>query len=156
MHGFREQLSGALGRCALADYAHTNQLFSEAETNVVGLSFLSRYKLTFDFLNATLIVEPGRRHQRFCPANRLGVDVELRPGTLVFREVDEAGLAWRLGIRPGDRVLEVDCTPIAEKRVRDLAHVVHVAPDGAQLLVQSEAAPEPRLIAIPAIADGGD
>lgn len=148
--------SGLLARCTLGGHSHDNQLLIEGESNVVGLSFLSRYKLTFDFLNATLIVEPGPRHRRFAPANRLGVDVELRPGTLVFREVDEAGLAWRLGIRPGDRVVEVGGIAIAEKPAWELAHIVHLAPEGAELKVRGADESEARLITVAAVGDDGD
>jgi Aspartyl protease/PDZ domain len=102
-----------IGRLDVMEFVgdrHENQVFAEArETSAVGLNFLSRYVVTFDFPGRTMYVRKGDRFGEPAPDPDLsGLGFVYRAGQVMVESVDKGSPAFDAGLRPGDVVLSVD------------------------------------------------
>jgi hypothetical protein len=102
--GFTYQ-SGRLHAVQIGKSRHEDLFVNTAEHNVIGLAYLSRYIVTFDFPRNRLYWKHGRHFDD--PDNRMNLaDLALKrdQGAVTFCD-DPQGTAGRLGLRRGD-VLE--------------------------------------------------
>ena len=88
---------------------HSKNTISEA---MIGLGLLSRFNLTFDYDRRKLYLEPTRRFHEAFEYNMTGMT--LRRGDGDYLEV--AGVygdspAEQIGLRPGDRILQINGRP---------------------------------------------
>lgn len=81
---------------------------AETPTNVIGLDFLSRFRVTFDFANAQLYLAPGRLYRSSPEWNRNGLRCLQRNGEVVADLVDQGSPAAMAGLESGDVILEVN------------------------------------------------
>ncbi|HUG19090.1 MAG TPA: aspartyl protease family protein [Planctomycetaceae bacterium] len=101
-----------LSSLSVDKFEHANLLvshtFSPQQTSVMGLSYLSRFKVTFDFPNQKLLLEPGKQFRKRLEPNRSGIRL-LRPEkeTVVY-SVDEGSPAQTAGVQPGDRIVKIN------------------------------------------------
>jgi hypothetical protein len=109
--GSRQVREGALNWLSLAGARHERQFFTESDSkdnsNGIGLGYLARYKVTFDFENCVMILEKGKRFSRACPVDWAGIDIAVKDGIPVVLDVEKDGPAWKSGVRCGDRLVSV-------------------------------------------------
>ncbi|MBI3865467.1 MAG: hypothetical protein HY290_26630 [Planctomycetia bacterium] len=104
--GTRHSREGVLAWISLAGARHEMQFFDEHNShdssNAIGLGYLARFKLTFDFENRVLILDEGKRFNWVCPVNWAGIDIAMADGVSRVLEVEKQRPAWNAGLRPGD------------------------------------------------------
>jgi hypothetical protein len=138
----------------LDKFEHTELLvshtFSPQQPSVMGLSYLSRFRVTFDFPNQQLVLEPGKQFRKRIEPNRSGIRF-LRPeAETVVYSIDEGSPAQSVGIRPGDRILTINdldadtSTPFALRQELD-------APPGREikLVLSRDGKPFEQTLSIP-------
>ena len=54
---------GRVPGIALLGFRHTDMVFEESGTNVLGLNYLMRYTVTFDFRNNVINLKKGKRFE---------------------------------------------------------------------------------------------
>ena len=81
---------------------------SRINVNSVGLRFLSRFVVTFDFPEATVYLQPGEQFERPEPSATSGLTLLWKNGVPVVERVTPQGPAERAGIHPGDKLLQID------------------------------------------------
>ena len=65
--------------------------------------------MTFDFPNSALYLEIGKQYDRIFPLKyESGLRFNMAAGNLIVEYADEEGLAYKAGVRSGQRVLEID------------------------------------------------
>lgn len=120
---------GVLARQTMSGFTHTKQIYtlddSNESCNALGLGYLSRYKVTIDFHNWTVILEKGKWFDRACPANQAGIDLVMNEGVPVVPWVDANGPGWSAGIRPGDRILSVDGTDARDLKLNQIGEKLY-------------------------------
>lgn len=80
-------------------------VFGEHEENLLGLYYLSRYCVTFDFGRAKIYVQQGKRFRQPDYADRSGLHLVRRDGQAMIHSVDPGSPAANAGVKPGDRIL---------------------------------------------------
>jgi len=103
--------TGRLAAAQIGKNTHGGLLVNTAEQNGIGLSFLARFVVTFDFPHNRMYLKKGKNFD--APENPLDlweVGVNRDSDQVVIREVDAYGPAKRLGLRAGDIVESInDC-----------------------------------------------
>jgi hypothetical protein len=138
---------GTIEEHRLAGFRHAHPIYEEGLADSVGLGFLSRFKVTFDFLNGKLYLQPGKRYAALLPANPLDTDFKIDNGFPIFHDVEEGGVAWRHGIRNGDRLLAIDEKQSQEIPFVEIGHWLF-ATNEIRLRIASAASGVARLVLI--------
>jgi hypothetical protein len=103
--------TGRLEAVQIGKNTHEGLLVNTAEQNGIGLSFLARFVVTFDFPHNRMYLKKGKNFD--APESQLDlweVGVNRDGDQVVIREVDAYGPAKRLGVRAGDIVESInDC-----------------------------------------------
>lgn len=107
--GSRLFQTGRLNEVQLGKFRHEGVLVNSAEQNAVGIAYLARYIVTFDFPGNKLYLQKGRHFDdpdtRF---NLWEVTLEREQEQPVIRAVHSDGPAQRLGLRAGDVVESIN------------------------------------------------
>ena len=83
-------------------------LVNDGPCNLLGLEYLSRYRITFDFPNKRLNLEPGLRVCQTPLNDRTGIRLVRVNGETIVRSIAKAGPAEIAGVAVGDCVRHVD------------------------------------------------
>ena len=97
---------------SVGSYKHQDVIFRQGNDSILGLPFLSRHLVTFDFPNRRLYLKKGRRFDKpsdfsFEPYD-LGFHLRRQRGNIFVCSVDPNGPAHARGIRQDDIVLTVN------------------------------------------------
>lgn len=93
---------------ALGSFRHRDLLFSEGEMNILGLGYLSRYIVTFDFAGKRMYLRPGKGYSRPSRWNLSGSHFLRKDGRIVVSRVLPGCAAERAGLRVDDVIEAVD------------------------------------------------
>jgi len=92
---------------SVGPFEYEGQIFGSSNTSVLGLSFLSRHVVTFDFPNKTLYLQKGREFGRNDETDMSGLYLVRHSGRTKVYSVDVDSPADKAGIRAGDVIVEV-------------------------------------------------
>jgi hypothetical protein len=92
----------------LGPFTHHQLYFSQERGNVLGLSYLSRYVVTFDFPNQKMYLKKGKRFNQPDSRDQSGLHILRIDGQSVIKIVDSGSPAARAGIEPKDILLKLD------------------------------------------------
>ena len=146
--GVIEGRSGFLKELRIGPFNRGDCLIREGASDALGLGFLSRFKVTLDFAKHCVILDRGKRYSKSVPANRLGVDVEIKDGVGLFSEVEHNSVAFLCGIRPGDHLISVNDKPVGDMSCSDFADFIHRAPNGSRMQIATPPSLEMREVQI--------
>jgi hypothetical protein len=127
-------------RFAVARYSHENLMFLPGRDNNLGLAYLSRYKVTFDFPSGAMYLEPGTRTRDPDLFDLSGLKLSRSADGLRVESAEVDRPARGAGIVPGDVITEIDgistqgITLFASRRMLSLAgpHVLAVRRGAAE------------------------
>jgi hypothetical protein len=85
----------------------TNALFGESRITSLGLGFLSRFVLTFDFPHNTLYLKKGKRFDQPYAHDRSGLHILRQDGKTVVHSLDKGSPAETAGFKAGDVLVQV-------------------------------------------------
>ena len=92
----------------LGQFAHRNVGFVSAQTNALGLFYLSRYLVTFDFPGGALYMKDGKLYDRAEPFDMSGLHIIKRHGEYFVFDVSPGSPAHRAGFVAGDVILRTN------------------------------------------------
>jgi hypothetical protein len=97
--------TGRLESFQVGKFRHEGLLVNSGEKNGIGVSYLSRYLVTFDFPHSKLYLKKGAHFDDLdARLNLWDVGVERNDNKLAIREVHDYSQAARMGLRAGDIV----------------------------------------------------
>lgn len=94
-------------RLKLGPFEYKELVFAEAEMTIVGLAFLSRHVVTFDFPHRKLYLRKGRRFDKPDEAGMCGLMLTRSDGRTVVYTVYDGEPAAKAGIEAGDVILKL-------------------------------------------------
>ncbi len=98
---------GKLDGFTLGRHTHRGLYFGESERNLLGLGYLSRFVVTFDFPGGRMYLAKGRHCDRPDALDMSGLHLLRIDGKVVVHSVDKGSPAAVSGIYPGDVILDI-------------------------------------------------
>lgn len=132
-------IRGRLSSFALAGHRHLQLAFLRVPgESCLGLSYLSRYCVTFDFPNSTMYLRPGKAFGRRDVFDLSGLRLVKRDSAIMCDWVRERSAGETAGVMAGDIITAIDGQPANELNLfsarRALSvegrHVVDLSRDG--------------------------
>jgi hypothetical protein len=102
---------GQLDMTELPGFRHRKLLFGEAQRNLLGLNYLSRFIVTFDFPGRGLYLVKGERYGRPDLWDHSGLHVFRPKGQTAIHSIDPGSAGAAVGLKAGDVLLTVDGRP---------------------------------------------
>jgi hypothetical protein len=99
---------GKLKKLSLGQFEHAGLRFSRVNVNSLGLRYLSRFRVTFDFPGRTAFLRRSADHLKPEPAATSGLALVWVEGKAVVESVVKDGPAHAAGIEPQDVLVEID------------------------------------------------
>jgi hypothetical protein len=122
---------GLLERFKIGDFDMRPMSVREGTINAVGLGFLSRFVVTFDFPNKIMYLKKGKRFADPTPQDRSGLMVSRVAGETWLDRVFAGSPAAAGGIESGDVLVSVDGKRANEITLFELRHLLAV--DGREV-----------------------
>jgi hypothetical protein len=105
---------GRLEAVKVGKFQHAGLIVNSGEQNGIGLSYLARFLVTFDFPRGKMYLQKGAHFDDpDSPLNLWEVGIHRDGDKVAIREVGGYGPAHRLGLRPGDIVESINGCPVA-------------------------------------------
>jgi len=105
---------------ALGDFRHCDVLFYEGESNLLGLEYLSRYVVTFDFPGKRMYLRPSARHNNPSHWDLSGANLSRKDGCTVVSFVLPGSAAERAGLAVGDLIEMIDSRRTSGRTLWDI------------------------------------
>jgi hypothetical protein len=99
---------GRVQEFSLAGARHQDLIFSESADNLLGMTFWSRYVVTFDFPHLALFLTEGKGFNQPDVSDMSGLSLIRSRGKTVVHSVSKGSPAEAATIRPQDRLVRVD------------------------------------------------
>ena len=93
---------------SVGSFEYKQLIFSEANWSYLGLLFLSRHIVTFDFPRSRIYLKRGKQFKKEDETDMSGLHLLRISGNIVVYSVDEGSPAQKAGIGPKDIILKVN------------------------------------------------
>jgi hypothetical protein len=93
---------------SVGPFEYEQLIFSEANWSYLGLLFLSRHTVTFDFPNRSMYLKKGKDFKKRDETDMSGLHLLRISGNIVVYSVDEGSPAQKAGIGSKDIILKVN------------------------------------------------
>jgi hypothetical protein len=121
----------------VGDFRISNAVFGETQhENAIGLGFLARFVVTFDFPNQSLYLEKGRAFDRPDKLDASGMHLVRREGKTIVFSIDKGSAAEKLAIMAGDIIATIGTLPAAEKSMFEIRRQLCEAGQTIPLTIQ--------------------
>lgn len=127
-----------LSNFSLGGFQHQNLRFMSGRRNVLGLNYLSRYRVTIDFPNERLYLAKGKRFADPDPGNVSGIRPMFRSRGIEVESVDEKSPAHAAGVRAKDIIVELNGRAISELKSSEVRRVFRTQGKAVQITVQRD------------------
>lgn len=107
LSGIKNWRIGRVDTIVLDEFKHQDLILSEAQGNQLGLAYLSRFVVTFDFPNDTMYLKRGQRFDIVDRRDMSGLHILHDRGNVVVHSVDEGSPAAVAGIRQHDVIMTI-------------------------------------------------
>ena len=99
-------------RFSVGSFEYKNNFFQKSNESILGLSFLSRHLVTFDFPNHKMYLKKGENFNKPPSINislyQFNLNIRKSGDNIIAFEIDPNGLAYRKGIRQKDILLKIN------------------------------------------------
>jgi hypothetical protein len=100
---------GQLELFSLGPFHHRNLHFlSHPSRSLIGLAYLSRFTVTFDFPRDTVYFKENSRFDKLEDLDRSGLVIVSRKGKAIVAFVHKGSPAERSGLKGGDEIMQID------------------------------------------------
>jgi hypothetical protein len=134
--GQSAQQNGRMECLCLEEFKHGDLIFARQKENLLGLNYLSRYVVTFDFPSRTVYLKKAKRFNAVDVQDRSGIHI-LRTGERpVVDSVDPGSPAALAGIRSGDELLQVSDRDAGRQTLFSIRKLLSQPGDEIQLSIR--------------------
>jgi hypothetical protein len=116
--GIHSSRVARLSHFSLGSFRHENLRFASGKRTVLGLNYLSRYRVAIDFPSQRLYLAKGKcfAASDTNPGHTCGLHPLFRAGGLEVQSVDEKSPAHAAGLRAKDVIVKVCGKPVSESK----------------------------------------
>jgi hypothetical protein len=100
--------AGKLASFVLGRYSHRNLRFERLHTSALGLRYLSRFRVTFDFPGKVAYFQKGARYCEPEAVATSGMTLRRVAGKTVVDSIMMDGPADRVGLKPNDVLVQIN------------------------------------------------
>lgn len=108
----------------LAPFEHRGLIFAEGRSNLLSLSYLSRYRVILDFRENRLFLSAGARYAEPDWHDLSGISFEMTNREALITDVDKPSAASAAGLRPGDAIREIDGVRASSLSATDVQRIL--------------------------------
>lgn len=124
---------GCAGGLTLGGYRHSGAVFHRLDfPSSLGLDYLSRYKVVFDFPNRIMYLKPGSNFDHVDICDRLGLSLRRAGEHIEVKATLPGGAAAKAGIQAGDILCMLDGVDARSLKVSDARRTL--SKDGEHVL----------------------
>lgn len=110
-----------LRQLSIGPFTHRELLVSDSSlNNKLGLRYLSRYVVTFDFPNKAMYLREGVNFSRADAIPLSGLQLFAADGRVIAADISEGSVAERAGLRQWDELAQIDDIPAKPSTLFDL------------------------------------
>jgi len=121
---FDSDKAAVVSRFSIGALEYKDAVFREGGESVLGMPFLSRHLVTFDFPNRKIYLKKGKYFDKptalFLSRSDLGFTLRRRQNDIFVSDVDPNGPAYAKGMRQQDVVIRVDNVDVASHSLSEL------------------------------------
>jgi predicted metalloprotease with PDZ domain len=125
-----------LAHFSLGSFRHEQLLFGTGRDNVLGIRYLSRYRITIDFPNKRLYLAKGKHFADRDKGHTCGLLYWFRSGRLAVDAVDEKGPAYAAGARAKDIIVMLGGKPVSEWKASQVERLLTTEGKAVQITVE--------------------
>jgi hypothetical protein len=116
---------GRILRSQVATFEHRNlRLSCSPQDNVLGLGYLRRYRVTFDFPAERLFFVKGKHFADHDPGSMCGTHLLFKKQGVVVECVDEKSPAYTAGVRARDVLIALSGKPVSQLKPSVIRHLL--------------------------------
>jgi len=127
-----------LSRLALESFQHQNLLLRKGHENRLGLGYLRRYRVTFDFPHQRLFLAKGKRFAEPDRGPMCGLSLLFKPGRIEIAAVDEKGPAHAAGVQAKDVIVAVAGKPVSTWKRTEIQHLLKSEGKTVQMTIERD------------------
>jgi hypothetical protein len=127
---------GCIERLKVGDFTHRQLYIAEGAADELGLDYLSRFVVTFDFPNDRLYLEKGASFSRIQRFHLSGLAFGRDDGRTIVDEVDEGSVADSAGIKVGDELCQVNGEDAGELSLFEIRRLLSSRAEHLRLILQ--------------------
>jgi hypothetical protein len=137
LSGVGEYREGRFPKCEFGGETYTNLVLSEGRTTVIGLRFLARHLVTFNFPKSKIYLKRRAGEFPSDEARMSGLSIRRKDDAILVYSVDRGGPADREGVRENDVVLKINDLPANALEFWELRNMLR-AGDGKEVRLTVE------------------
>lgn len=131
--------TAAVSRFSIGALEYKDAVFHESGESVLGIPFLSRHLVTFDFPNRKIYLKKGKYFDRpsalWLSPNDLGFVLRRNKDSIFVSSVDPNSPAYKKGIRQNDIILKLHDKNVASYSLTELLPLLSSQPDRENLVI---------------------
>jgi hypothetical protein len=105
--GTKRSIRFRVNNLSLGSLKYENSILRLSNASSLGISFLSRHKVTFDFPGSKIYLKKGQNFKKADEADMSGLHLLRISNQTIVHSVDEGSPAQKVGIRAGDIIYGV-------------------------------------------------
>ena len=126
-----------LDKFSIGPFEYEGAIFGEGDRNRLGIGFLSRHIVTFDFPNGRLYLKKGEKFRNADETDMSGLHLlRISKKTIVY-SVDEDSPAYEAGIRAEHEILKIGNTDAREYDIWEIRRML-MAGDNCKIVVTAK------------------
>lgn len=122
--GIIRQRLARIGDLSIGLFDYQDLIFSEGIFSCLGLSFLSRHIVTFDFPNSKIYLKKGKEFKKVDETDMSGLHLLRVSNKTIVHSVDEGSPAQEAGIRANDAILKIGNKDTTEYNIWELRRLL--------------------------------
>jgi hypothetical protein len=127
-----------LSHLSLGSFRHENLRFTSGKLNILGLYYLSRYRVTIDFPHGRLYLAKGKRFAGPDPGDNCGLRYFFRAGGLQVESVDERSPARTADVRAKDVIVKLNGKPVSDWKSSEIRRLLTTEGKTVQMTVKRD------------------
>jgi len=139
MGGVIREREARINDLSIGSLHYRDLIFSELDSSILGLEFLARHSVIFDFPNRRLYLEEGRDYRRRDERDMSGLRLAMVYDKTVVHSVEVGSPAEKAGLKAGDVIIKVGPKPASQYDIWVLRQDLMVM-DGSKVSVTFERA----------------
>ena len=124
-----------LTNLSVADFEHDDLLVNEGEDNVIGLDYLSRYRVTLDFPHWRMYLTKGPLYDRNSDPGRSGLTLRCDNGRIMVDAVEPNSAACEADLKVGDELIRINGDDPRTMSLFEIRRLLG-SPDGCEIPVE--------------------